>query len=91
MCMEIELVGGACDGRHVTICGDPTNPTPALRIAENTPLRLLDDDGELLSPEDTVKALLSAFQVVVYYRDTEPADFFGTPLWRYRRDPKVPA
>lgn len=82
MCMEIELIGGAVDGRRLLVCEpNPGDPRPYLLVAESTPLRI--DNGEL----PTVEALMAAFQVVRYDRDPQPCEGDAGRRWLYRRQP----
>ena len=80
--MEIELVGGAVDGRRITVRGEATDPCPYVLIAEHLPLRT--EDGE----QPNVEAVLASFQVVRYDRVKEPGAGGGSrPLYRRRREP----
>lgn len=86
MCMEIELIGGAVDGRRLRVCGNAEDPRTYLLVAEHTPLTL-DANGE----PPTVEALLASFQVVRYDRDPKPCPGDNGPRWLYRRKPESAA
>ncbi|MER7937875.1 MULTISPECIES: hypothetical protein [unclassified Streptomyces] len=85
--MEIELVGGAADGRRFHICGDRANPQLTLRVAEHAPTHLIP------GAPPAVEELLASFHVAVYARDPEPvaSGGQGALLWLYRRQPEPAA
>ncbi|MEU9925104.1 hypothetical protein AB0H51_28115 [Streptomyces griseoluteus] len=80
MCVEIELVGGAADGRRLPLCGDPMNPTRELKVAERVPLRLDEGTGQ-----PNIEAALHSFRVSIYARDPEPTRAQEGPQWLYRQ------
>lgn len=77
--MEIELVGGASDGRRLSVRREPTAPQPYLLVAEHLPLR--DANGE----RTAVEALLASFEIVRYEHDAEADDRAGVRRRLYRR------
>jgi hypothetical protein len=80
--MEIELVGGACDGRRLFVRRELTGPQPCLLLAEHLPL--CDGNGE----PTAVEALLASFRIVRYERDAEAGDRTGVRRRLYRRTPE---
>ncbi|MBK3639563.1 hypothetical protein [Streptomyces sp. MBT33] len=77
--MEIELVGGAFDGRRLSVRREPTAPQPYLLVAEHLPLS--DGNGE----PTAVEALLASFEIVRYEHDAEADDRTGVRRRLYRR------
>ncbi|MER8006634.1 hypothetical protein [Streptomyces sp. NPDC094149] len=77
--MEIELIGGASDGRRLSVRREPPAPQPYLLVAEHLPLR--DGNGE----PTPVEALLASFRIVRYEHDVEADDRAGVRRRLYRR------
>ncbi|MFF7192002.1 hypothetical protein ACFZAR_44390 [Streptomyces sp. NPDC008222] len=90
MCFEIELVGGAADGRRLTLCGDPMDPQPLIAVAEQAPPRTYT--GHLPTAEEVQDLIRTMFQVAHYIRDPKPrCSCDGGPTWYYRRKPQPAA
>ncbi|MBG7704836.1 hypothetical protein HCJ76_43945 [Streptomyces sp. MC1] len=87
MCVQIELVGGAADGRRLTLCGDPTDPTRELQVAERV---IVGANVSLGRDPDTGQpniATFPTFRVFIYARDPEPTRAKEGPQWLYRQQP----
>ncbi|MEU5181101.1 hypothetical protein AB0G49_13725 [Streptomyces longwoodensis] len=82
MCVEIELVGGAADGRRLAVC-NPMNPPSSLRVPAPAPLRSIT--GTAQAPDD-----IPALTVLLYVRDELPSSSDSGPHWYYRLQQAIP-
>ncbi|MGK9463937.1 hypothetical protein ACSLFT_28485 [Streptomyces sp. G6] len=74
MSVEVELVGGAADGKRLAVGGDPMNPPTTIELLAAPAASWHDFDGD----EQTL------FRKALYRREANTSN--DGPLWRYRYD-----